>query len=281
MSADMTSRKRVIVTCTPCTVVFRSALMSLIMTFMFEPAKLQMNCARASGANTRHAARADPPAVACRTTRLDPLRRLEAPGPDQGPELLEVTLVLVRVPPGELHDRPVERVFSAQVGGDGDWVAGARVRPSKRPSAYPSVEREPGRHHPVHVRRHLHVAKLAPVEAAVAVLALGPAQEDVAGRLHQPLTLHHPGAVVAVPAPPQVRLQDRGRGLLDLEEERVVHIAALQQDDERPRSDAADSDNLVGHIHDLETLQEPPPVVREGRPVRPELLSHYPLDVLW
>ena len=35
--------------CTPCTVVFRSLLMSLIITFMFEPAKLQMNCARASG----------------------------------------------------------------------------------------------------------------------------------------------------------------------------------------------------------------------------------------
>jgi hypothetical protein len=30
-------------TCTPWTVVSRSWLMSLIMTFMFEPAKLQMN----------------------------------------------------------------------------------------------------------------------------------------------------------------------------------------------------------------------------------------------
>ena len=38
-------------TCTPWTVVFRSWLMSLIMTFMFEPAKLQMNWARASGSS--------------------------------------------------------------------------------------------------------------------------------------------------------------------------------------------------------------------------------------
>jgi hypothetical protein len=30
-------------TCTPWTVVSRSSLMSLIITFMFEPAKLQMN----------------------------------------------------------------------------------------------------------------------------------------------------------------------------------------------------------------------------------------------
>ncbi len=45
----MTSRKTVIAICTPCTVVFRSLLMSLIITFMFEPAKLQMNWASARG----------------------------------------------------------------------------------------------------------------------------------------------------------------------------------------------------------------------------------------
>src|SRR6188472_159409 len=45
----MISRKRVIAVCTPLTVVSRSSLMSAIITFMFEPAKLQMNCASASG----------------------------------------------------------------------------------------------------------------------------------------------------------------------------------------------------------------------------------------
>ena len=39
--------------CTPWTVVSRSVLMSLIITFMLEPAKLQMNWARASGTSTR------------------------------------------------------------------------------------------------------------------------------------------------------------------------------------------------------------------------------------
>ena len=43
---------------TPCAVVSRSSLMSLIITFMFEPAKLQMNCARASGTSTRRRAAA-------------------------------------------------------------------------------------------------------------------------------------------------------------------------------------------------------------------------------
>src|SRR3954451_7685717 len=43
ISAAITSRKMVIATCTPWTVVSRSSLMSLIITFMLEPAKLQMN----------------------------------------------------------------------------------------------------------------------------------------------------------------------------------------------------------------------------------------------
>ena len=46
----MITRNSVIVVCTPFTSVCRSSLMSLIITFMFEPAKLQMNCASASGA---------------------------------------------------------------------------------------------------------------------------------------------------------------------------------------------------------------------------------------
>src|SRR4051812_43982024 len=51
----MIRRKRVIEVWTPLTLVFRSSLMSLIITFMFEPAKLQMNCASASGRiNLRH-----------------------------------------------------------------------------------------------------------------------------------------------------------------------------------------------------------------------------------
>src|SRR6478736_9435246 len=45
----MISKNSVIAVCTPLTVVSRSSLMSLIITFMFEPAKLQMNWASASG----------------------------------------------------------------------------------------------------------------------------------------------------------------------------------------------------------------------------------------
>ena len=43
MRIAIVSRNSVIVACTPATVVSRSSVMSLIITFMFEPAKLQMN----------------------------------------------------------------------------------------------------------------------------------------------------------------------------------------------------------------------------------------------
>jgi hypothetical protein len=45
----MISRNSVIAVWTPLTVVSRSSLMSVIITFMFEPAKLQMNWASARG----------------------------------------------------------------------------------------------------------------------------------------------------------------------------------------------------------------------------------------
>src|SRR6266480_846802 len=63
MRIAMISKNRVIVVCTPFTVVSRSRLMSLIITFMFEPAKLQMNCASASGISIRRRAGDGPDAV--------------------------------------------------------------------------------------------------------------------------------------------------------------------------------------------------------------------------
>ena len=55
------SRNSVITVWTPFTSVFRSLLMSAIITFMFEPAKLQMNWASASGAINRRALRSASP----------------------------------------------------------------------------------------------------------------------------------------------------------------------------------------------------------------------------
>ena len=66
ISAAITNKNNVIAVCTPCTVVFRSSLMSVIITFMFEPAKLQMNWASANGNNARrNTGDIRPPSTAC------------------------------------------------------------------------------------------------------------------------------------------------------------------------------------------------------------------------
>src|SRR5215218_9477372 len=71
INAAMTSRKMVIATWMPWTVVSRSWLMSLIITFMLVPAKLQMNWARASGTSTcRNAADGRPALPASATSHL-------------------------------------------------------------------------------------------------------------------------------------------------------------------------------------------------------------------
>ena len=59
----------------------------------------------------------------------------------------------------------------------------------------------------------------------------------------------------------EVRLEHRRLRLLDLQEERVVVVAAEQQHDPAPRADAADADDLAGEVDDPELLEQ----VRGGR----------------
>jgi hypothetical protein len=83
--------------------------------------------------------------------------------------------------------------------------------------------------------------------------------------------LHHPLTGLPVPALAQVRFQHRRGRLLYLEEERIVRVASLEQDDVCPGSDAADADDLAGHVHHLEALEQLAPVILQGRPVGTEL----------
>ena len=64
----MINRNSVIAACTPVTVVSKSSVMSLIITFMFEPAKLQMNWASASAPGTCDARGLTPPMPDFRST---------------------------------------------------------------------------------------------------------------------------------------------------------------------------------------------------------------------
>ena len=59
-----------------------------------------------------------------------------------------------------------------------------------------------------------------------------------------------------------------------------MRVAPLEQDDERPGSDAAHADHFAGGVHDLETLQQPPPVVWQGGPVGAELLADHLVDLI-
>ena len=64
--------------------------------------------------------------------------------------------------------------------------------------------------------------------------------------------------------------QDRRGRLLDLQEQRVLFIAALQQHDVRPGADAANPDDLAGHIDQFEPLQQVAAIIEQGFPVRTE-----------
>ena len=121
-------------------------------------------------------------------------------------------------------------MYAASATGSPDraW-ARARVRPQ-----ISRVERERRRDHGLDEGRTLHVAQLAPVEVAIGLGALRPAEEDVARGLHHSLALHHALAGMAVAALRQVVFENRRGRLLDLQEQRVVLVSTLQQHDERP-----------------------------------------------
>src|SRR5215471_7927613 len=130
----------------------------------------------------------------------NPFDGLQPPGGDRAGELLVVLLVLVGVALREVGGRFVERVAAAEVGGDGDRVSGAGVGAGQGPPADAGVIGEPERDHRLDQGGAFHVAQLAPVEVAVHIQALGPAEVDVAGGLHHPLPLHDPLSVLPVAA---------------------------------------------------------------------------------
>ena len=135
--------------------------------------------------------------------------------------------------------------------------------------------------HRVDVGRALPVAQLAQVEVAGLSVESGdalPAEEDVAGCLHQPLAGHHPLPVVGVLALADEALQDRRLGLLRLQEQRVLAVAAEQQQDPGTGADAADADDLAGHVDVLELLEQHPAVGLQSPPVGTDQLAQLGLE---
>ena len=110
-------------------------------------------------------------------------------------------------------------------------------------------------------------------------MAADPAQEDVAGRLHQPLAGDDAMGVVLVAALADVGLQDRRSGLLELQEERIAVVTAQQQDDEGQRADAAHADDLHRHVDELIAVDELTVVFLQGLAIVGERLLCHPVQV--
>ena len=87
------------------------------------------------------------------------------------------------------------------------------------------------------------------------------------GGLHQALALDDALAVLLVLARAEVRLEHRRLGLLELQEQRIVVVAAEQQQDPGAGPDAADADDLAGRVDVAEPLEQLSAVAGQGRAV--------------
>src|SRR6202040_1558594 len=109
---------------------------------------------------------------------------------------------------------------------------------------------------------------------------LQPAEQDVARGLHEPLSLDHPAAVVGKLARTQEALKHRGSRFLELQEQRILLVAAtLEQQDPAARADRADANDLVRDVHEAVALEEPAAVVLEAGTVSAEQTRHRVLQV--
>src|SRR5215211_8083068 len=148
----------------------------------------------------------------------------------------------------EVGDRHIEALALAQVGRDPHAVAGAGVRTGQRPAAEARIKGQFLRRHALYLGRALHVSQLAPVEVA-SRRAAEPAEEDVARGLHEPLAGNDALSLVLVGTRRKWALKYRSSSLLDLEEQGVILVAALEQRDVGPGAHAANPNDLPCCIH--------------------------------
>ena len=107
-----------------------------------------------------------------------------------------------------------------------------------------------------------------------------PAEHDVAGGLHQALAFDHALAVVCVLALAQERLEHRGLCLLELQEQRIVVVAADHQHDPRAGADAADTDDLARRVDVAEALEQVLAIALQRAPVAAVHAARELLDIV-
>src|SRR4029453_2019609 len=176
-----------------------------------------------------------------------------------------VAFALIGIGDRERCNGFVEGVAPAEIAADLCRCTGAGVRARQRPGTDLGVLAHHARTEQLDHGPDLHVPELADVEIP-AGLALRPAEEDVARRLHQSVAVYNPLAMIAVDALAGVRLQDRGPRLLDLEEQGVL-FARHQQRHGAEGADAANPDHLDGDVLELIAVDEHPPVFLHAVPI--------------
>ena len=115
-----------------------------------------------------------------------------------------------------------------------------------------------------------------PVEADQPV----PAEENVAGGLHQALPGDDALAAVGVLALADEAFQHRFLGFLRLQEQRVLVVSSEHQQNPGAGADTADSDDLAGHVGVVEVLKQVPPVGLQGAPVAPDDAADLSFDLV-
>ena len=166
---------------------------------------------------------------------------------DGGDERFVVFGILVGIATGELDHRPVKGSARAEIRTDGDGIAGSCMSPRQRPPTHLAVDGESLRGHRFDIGRRLPIPQLAKEEVpldAIGGEASLPTEEDVTGRLHQPLAFDHPLTMILKGALAHEALEHRGFSLFDLYEERVVVVTPEHERDPGSGSDAPDPDHL-------------------------------------
>ena len=171
-----------------------------------------------------------------------------------------VALVLVGVGLGELDEGPVEGVAAAEVGGDGDAVAGAGVGPGQA-SSRTCGRRGHGVRGSSSRRRRRPSSPAAGGRRSRGRRRRSPRRGPSRGRCRcwlaircWPCTTRSPwdGAALG----PTNSSSTDGLGLLGLQEQRVGVVTTEHQHDPRPSADAADTDDLAGHVGQAEVLEQ-------------------------
>jgi hypothetical protein len=183
-----------------------------------------------------------------RRVRLFEFLCSDAFGTSGGQESGIVTFVLICVSDCEIRERVFKRCTLSHIAGKHGRVSGSGVSFAESPSAKRSVPVQIWRVHSFDGGFDLGVAQLAHIEMPWRISReTHPAEENVAGSLHNALANHNALTMVCELARAGVRFDEGLSGLLELQEEWIV-VIGNEEGDAAQQSDASHSNDLIRFI---------------------------------